>query len=148
MRGVRRHLNSVRIFRAERRVWVAVIVALISMSVVLGAVGLSVAPELRSSALLVLPSLPLGVLFLILVRLAGLRLQLSSDGFEFHDMFGRDFSLHYSEVAALTTKSIWRGRGVYFKSTFHCRDGRRFNANLFPFGREAYRLLQGAIGDA
>ena len=142
---VRSHLDAARVYRPERRVWVTPILTFGIMSVALGMLSMAMAPDSGLSPLL-LPSCPLAVLALILVRLAGLRLRLGANGFEYRDIFGKNIALKYSDVTALTTKSVAAGRGgIYFRATFHLRDGGSLNANLFPFGREVYRLLQSSI---
>jgi hypothetical protein len=112
------------------------------MSAILGVISLPGSGSIKW----LLPIMPLCILALTFGRMACIRLCVDNTGFEYRDILGKSFRLKYSEVRAVTTKTISLGRGQYYQSTFHLHDGRRVRANLFPFGQEVYRLLRDRIG--
>jgi hypothetical protein len=130
-------------YRTARRVWVTTAIAFVGMAVFL--FGAEVALGSLAHASLFLPLLPISMLVLILLRLSCWRLLVDDSGFEYRDLIGKSFRLNYSDIVSLTTKSITMGRGSYYQSTLHLRDGRKIRINLFPFGQDVYRLLQRKI---
>ena len=75
------------------------------------------------------------------VWLAYLRLRLSESGIEYRDLFGKTFSLHYSEISSLKSRTI-PGRFSGTEWTLRLHDGRSLRVNLQPFPREALEMLR------
>lgn len=79
------------------------------------------------------------------IWLAYYRLRIDDSGIEYRDLFRRNFSVTYSEIASLTARTIAYRRGFGVEWMLHLRDGRRLRMNLKPFPREVYGVLRQKI---
>jgi len=75
------------------------------------------------------------------IWLAYFRLRLDDSGIEYRALFGRNFSVAYSEVDFLKSRTLSVGRGFAHEWVLHLHDGRTLRVNLKPFPRETYGLL-------
>ena len=75
------------------------------------------------------------------IWLAYFRLRIDDSGIEYRDLLGRSFSVAYSEVDSLKSRTISAGRGFVHEWVLQLHDGRRLRINLKPFPRETYWLL-------
>jgi hypothetical protein len=75
------------------------------------------------------------------IWLAYFRLRIDDWGIEYRELFGRSFSVAYSDVASLKSRTISFGRGFGYEWILRLHDGRRLRLNLKPFPREIYGAL-------
>jgi hypothetical protein len=75
------------------------------------------------------------------IWLAYFRLQIDDRGIEYRELFGRSFSVAYSDVASLKSRTVSSGRGFGYEWVLHLHDGRRLRLNLKPFPMETYGAL-------
>lgn len=75
------------------------------------------------------------------IWLACFRLRIDDSGIEYRELFGRGFSVAYSEILSLKSRTISIGRYFGYEWVLHLHDGRKLRLNLKPFPRETYGLL-------
>jgi len=133
---VRRHMSPPQTFRASPGSYAALCGVLSVPIVIWGWVALSRGrPDL--TALLLSSALPATAA----VWLAYFRLRIGDSGIEYRDLFGMSFSVAYSEVDSLKSRTIFTGHGFAHQWVLHLHDGRRLRINLKPFPRQTHGLL-------
>lgn len=134
--AARRHMNAPRTFRTSPGSYVALCGVLSVPLLIWGSVALS-RGRLDLTALLVSSALPATAA----IWLAYFRLRIDDSGIEYRDLFRKSFTVAYSEVDSLKSRTILTAHGFAREWVLHLHDGRRFRINLKPFPRETYGLL-------